>query len=181
MKKALRLSLAIILLFSLIIVSCQKDDPASPTTLCNQECQDENSAYGLISMFWFIWNQNIAGQPAGNKDLTVNGPQGGTVHITGTTAVANNGINTVHLVFDMTSCKSSNEYYNLTFSGVMNADGTFSSSHKAMAYNGVQLTYTGTVGKNINAPVSGTCQFIVNESISGVSGSVCGRQFSYSK
>ena len=54
----------------------------TPAPVCDQACQDEHVAYGLVDVFWFIWNQNIAGQPEGSKDFTVAGPQGGTVHVT---------------------------------------------------------------------------------------------------
>ncbi len=167
----------VLVLMSIIYISC-KDDTASTTSSCDQPCQDENTAYGLVHIFNFLWNQNIAGQPAGNQDITVSGPQGGNVHITGTTGFSN-GINTVHLVFDMTDCKGLDENYSLTFTGIVNVDGTFSSTYKAVAHTSPQLTYQGTVGKNVNVSVNGTCQFTINESLSHLSGTICGREFSY--
>jgi hypothetical protein len=155
------------------------DPPPSPT--CDQACQDEHTAYGFIDVFWFVWNQNIAGQPAGGKDFTVSGPQGGTIHVTGNTAVSSStGINTLHLVLEMNSCKGLKEKYNLTFNGSITADGTFSTTHKAITYASQQLGFAGTVGKDDWVTnVNGTCNVTFNEAFSSVSGTTCGRTFSY--
>ena len=154
--------------------------PTPPTYTCDQECQDGHVAYGFVDCFWFIWNQHIAGQPSGQKDLTVNGPHGGTIHIYGTTAVSNNGINTVHLTYDMTNCKSMNQHYNLTFTGSMSCDGTFSSSYTAMGYTCDSLIYSGTVCEKTNTQVSGFCPVTIAEETNGLSGTICGRSFAYS-
>lgn len=158
-------------------MSC-KDESTSPSASCDQSCQDENTAYGLAHVFNFIWNQNFAGQPTGSHDINVSGPQGGSIHITGTTDFSN-GINTAHLVFEMTNCKGLDENYSLTFTGLVNIDGTFSSTYKALAYVSSQLTYQGTVGKNANSPVNATCSISINETLSHLSGTICGREFSY--
>jgi len=178
MKNISRTFLVILFLSSVVYMSCKEDTTSSPASLCDQSCQDENTAYGLVHLYNFIWNQNFAGQPVGNHDITVNGPQGGTMHITGNTDNSN-GINTVHLVFDMTNCKGSDENYILTFTGILNIDGTFTQTQTTMAFISSSLKYQGTVGKNANVPVNATCEFIVNETTSHLSGSICGRSFSY--
>jgi len=173
----------LIIISQILFSGCEdKSSTTSPPPApeCNQSCQDEHVAYGLIDVFWFLWNQNIAGQTVGQKDLTVSGPQGGTVHITGTTAVANNGINTLHLVFDFTNCKGLKEKYNLTFNGIVNADGTFDDTYTAISYTSSQLDYTGTVGTDDWVTnVHGSCNVTINETKTSVSGTFCGRTFSY--
>ena len=170
-------------LFLVLSISCNKESstetPEEP--LCGQECQDEHVAYGMVDIFWFIWNQNIAGQPVGPKDFTVPGPQGGTIHVTGNTEVSTStGINTLHLVLDLSNCKGLKERYNLTFNGSVTADGTFSISHKAITYASSMLIYTGTVGKdNYVTQVSSSCNATINETQTSVSGTMCGRTFSY--
>jgi hypothetical protein len=181
MKKNLFFLLASFL-FSFFILSCSEEENTTgpPAPACDQACQDEHVAYGLIDIFWFIWNQNIAGQPAGNKDFTVPGPQGGTVHVTGTTEVATNGINTLHLTFEMNNCKGIKEKYNLAFNGEFTADGTFSVTHRAITYNSQQLGFNGSVGKdNWVTNVNGFCEMIINQTFTSVSGTICGRTFSY--
>lgn len=172
----------IFLVVSVILLSnCNEENSTTtPPRVCDQSCQDEHVAYGLIDVFWFLWNQNIAGQPEGQKDLTVNGPQGGTVHITGTTEVANNGINTLHLVFNFSNCKGLKEKYNLTFNGIVNADGTFDLTYTAITYTSLQLNYTGTVGTDDWVTnVNDSCPITINETKTSRSGTICGRTFSY--
>ncbi len=181
-KNILFWMLSFVLGFTLL--NCDKDENSTntpPVPVCDQACQDGNVAYGFIDMFWFIWNQNIAGQPAGNKDFTVNGPQGGTVHVTGSTQVsASTGINTLHLVLVMSNCKGIKDRYNLTFNGTINADGTFSTTHKAITYASPVLGYIGTVGKDDwVTSVGGTCNTAINEGFNTVTGTICERVFSY--
>jgi len=184
MKKTLTL-LVLSFIISFTFNNCNKDEDTSTSTpaarVCDQACQDENLANGFIDTFWYIWNQNIAGQPAGTKDFTVNGPQGGTVHVTGSTAVsASTGINTLHLVIEMNFCKGIQDKYNLIFNGTVSADGTFSTTHKAITYSCSQFGYDGTVGKDDwVTEVNGTCNITFNETVPSVSGTICGRTFSY--
>lgn len=170
------------MMLGFFIISCSEEETSTepPAPKCDQACQDEHIAYGLVDVFWFIWNQNIAGQPTGAKDFTVAGPQGGTVHVTGTTEVASNGINTLHLLLQFTNCKGIKETYNLTFSGSVTADGTFSTTHRAITYASQQLGYTGTVGKDDWVTnVNGFCEATINQTFTTTAGTICGRTFSY--
>jgi hypothetical protein len=62
MKKSI-LFLVISFVISFLIFSCkEKENTTEPQTpVCDQACQDEHTAYGYIQIFWYIWNQNIAG------------------------------------------------------------------------------------------------------------------------
>jgi len=174
--------LLISMLISFALYSCKEDENTTspPVPVCDQACQDEHTAYGYIQVFWYIWNQNIAGQPVGTKDFTVPGPQGGSVHVTGTTDYASNGVNTLHLVLQMIGCKGMGEKYNLTFNGTITADGTFSLIHKAITYASPVFGYTGTVGKDDwVTDVDGNCGVIINEAFTSVSGTICSREFAY--
>jgi hypothetical protein len=77
----------------------------------------------------------------------------------------------------MTDCKNSNDYYDLTFNGSVACDGTFSTTHKAFVFSSGSLGYTGTVGQNVNAPVSGTCEVSIVQENTNLSGTICGRSF----
>jgi hypothetical protein len=179
MKNISSFYIAIFLLISIVTFNCDNEDAVSTNAACDQECQDNNTAYGLVHIYNFIWNQHFAGQPTGTHDITVSGPKGGSVHITGTTEYSNNGINTVHLVFEMTNCKGLDENYSLTFNGTVNAEGTFSSTYSAMGFSATQLMYSGTVGKNANVSVNATCDFVINQTTNNLSGLICGREFAY--
>ena len=172
--------LSLVLGFTLINCTEEENTTEPPSRTCDQACQDEHIVYGLVDIFWFIWNQNIAGQPVGAKDFTVAGPQGGTVHVTGTTDIATNGINTLHLTFEMNSCKGIKETYNLSFNGTFTADGTFSTTHRAITYASQQLGYTGSVGKDDWVTnVNGFCEATINQTFTTTAGTICGRTFSY--
>lgn len=179
-KNILFWAISIMIGFALFSCKDEENTTAPEVPVCDQACQDEHVAYGFVDIFWFIWNQNIAGQPEGSKDFTVAGPQGGTVHVIGTTEVATNGINTLHLLLQFTNCKGIKEKYNLTFNGSVTADGTFSDTYRAVTYASQQLGYSGTVGKDdwvIN--VNGFCETTINQTFTTVAGTICGRTFSY--
>ncbi len=181
--KLTTLFLVISFLVSFVFYSCKKSDTSTnpPAPTCDQGCQDEYTAYGMIDIFWFVWNQNIAGQPVGSKDFTVNGPQGGSIHVTGSTDYSTStGVNTMHLTLAMTDCKGIGDKYALTFNGTVTADGTFSTVHKAVTFACSQLTYTGNVGKdNWVTDVNGTCPITFNQTLTSVDGTICGRSFNY--
>ncbi|GAB4286342.1 MAG: hypothetical protein Kow0098_01410 [Ignavibacteriaceae bacterium] len=181
MKSAIYL-LVFTFIFSFTFFSCNKEEATTepPAPVCDQACQDEHVAFAVVDMFWFIWNQNIAGQQVGTKDFTVDGPQGGTVHVTGTTDYSTNNINTLHLVLEMNNCKGVDEKYNLTFNCTITADGTFSLLHKAITYSSGDFQFSGTVGKDDwITNVSGNCSISINETLTSVAGTICGRTFSY--
>jgi len=173
--------LSLILGFTLINCSEEESTTEPTAPACDQGCKDEYTAYGLVNVFWFIWNQNIAGQPVGAKDFTVAGPQGGTVHVTGTTDHSiSTGVNTLHLVFQFSNCEGMNDKYNLIFNGTMTADGTFSLIHEAITYSSAMLSYSGTVGKDDwVTEVDDNCSININDTMTSVSGTICGRDFSY--
>lgn len=151
-------------------------------TVLTQEKQDEYTAYALVDMFWFVWNQNIAGQPVGVKDFTVSGPIGGTVHVTGYTEFdAVNEINTLHLVYEMTECSGFKDTYNLQFTGTVNVDGTFSDTYKAVTHSSSSLSYSGIVGPgDFDTEVSSSgSDFNIAETNTVISGTIDGRTFSW--
>ena len=77
-----------------------------PQSRYSDESFYEDVAWGIITGLVDIFNQNLAGTPTGTIDMTAAGPFGGTVHITGTTSYnQGNGIETVHLKYDMSNCQ----------------------------------------------------------------------------
>jgi hypothetical protein len=94
--------------------------PAYVPPRCHQTCQDYLTGYALTNSVWLIYNQNIPGLPGGSVDVSATCPLGGTAHITGTASGSTDGTTTVHLVFELTACRNSDEDYTLTFDGVVN-------------------------------------------------------------
>src|SRR4051812_20719592 len=55
-----------------------------PDVACNQACQDNNVGFALYDAVWHLYNQSVAGMPAGTVNKTAACPLGGSVVITGT-------------------------------------------------------------------------------------------------
>ncbi len=182
MKKIMRVlclfTISGIFLFAISGCSLNEGD-----LILNQEKQDEYTAYALVDVFWFLWNQNIAGHPTGAWDITVNGPLGGTVHIIGNNSIdQSNGINTLHLEMEMNECYGiKNDVYDMHFTGTIKADGTFNDESKAITYVSSSLSYYGTVGpEKYETEINETaCQVNLSESFSMLSGVIDGRTFSW--
>jgi hypothetical protein len=174
-------SIFVILATIVMVVFSSCGSPSEPEGL-DQETQDAFVAYGFVNSYKFIWNQNIAGTPVGYKDITVPGPQGGTVHIFGTKGYSSStGINTVDLTLEMTNCKNSNVSYELTFTGTMICSGSWSSTYRAMGYSSDELSYLGTVdNENTCIEVGDVGPVSITETQNGLSGTICGRPFAYS-
>ena len=105
-----RLLLLLGTLFLLTVpVGCDKNeddpDPEPVPTVISDSNFYLMMSNAITNCFLDVYNQNFAGKPTGKQNITVNGPMGGTVTITGTTAVASNGINTVDLLYDMNAIK----------------------------------------------------------------------------
>jgi len=166
-----------ILIVALLVMGCG-DSPTTPAAP-SQEDIDSNVGYGITCCFTFIWNQNIAGTSSGPIDITVPGPQGGTVHIYGTTS--NNGdIQICDLILEMLACESSNTYYDLALTGSLHCSGSWSDDYKAMSYLSDLLTFVGTVtisGTTIEVDETGT--IAITATLNSLSGEICGRPFAY--
>lgn len=152
---------------------------------CGQTCQDYLVGLALDDTVWLLYNQNIAGMPAGANDKSATCPLGGTAHITGTTAVASNGITTLHLVFDLSSCQNSGSLFSLTFTGSVSMDGTFQNAatkFTSVTFSASSLQATGSLKIYDDPAIGETCDVAETQQDSSGSGTidgrVCGREFS---
>ncbi|MBM3330642.1 hypothetical protein FJY68_02170 [candidate division WOR-3 bacterium] len=147
----------------------------------------EDIAWGIMTGLVDIYNQNIAGTPAGPVDIVANGPFGGTVHITGTTSYdSGNGIETVHLEYDLTNCRvsstssSSSLNVDLTLNGIVSEDGTWSSSYVSLSYSSANLGVAGSSERGTKMrDVSGATPFKANRTSSGTSAELFGLKVSW--
>jgi hypothetical protein len=137
-------TLAVTLLLVLASLSCTK-------SRYDDESFYGDVAWGIMTGLGDIYNQNIAGTPTGPVDITADGPFGGIVHITGATSFDQvNGIETVHLQYDLLNCRisstssSSNLNVDLRLNGVVSEDGTWSSSYVSLSYNSPALAVDGS-------------------------------------
>lgn len=159
-------SLLIMGILSMLISSCDKSGTSNdPTTISNDSFYEE-IGYTMIKCFTDIYNQNLAGKPTGNQNITADGPMGGTVVITGSDSYdATHGITTANLTFSLTSVKYTYNYTDsnnkswftqVTLTGDITYTGSFSNSYTSVNHQSDNLyidgsvTYEGTV-RNINA------------------------------
>ena len=144
-------------------------------------------AWGLMTGLSDIYNQNLAGTPSGAVDITANGPFGGTVHITGNTSYSeSNGIQTVHLLYDMSGCRISSTYsssdlnVDLTLNGVISEDGSWSPTYVSVAYASDSLHVNGTSTRGTkDRTVNETTTFVANRTSSGISAELFGFNVSW--
>jgi hypothetical protein len=141
-------------------------------------------AMSFIDAFWFIWNQNIAGTTSGSKDFTVAGPNGGSVHVTGSAgANSSTGINTLDLTLVMTGYAKLTSIGDIPFTGTINCKGSFrnkddDSDYKTISFTSDSISYTGTVGP-FDTEVQDNGTLGISETENSLCGKICGRDFTY--
>jgi hypothetical protein len=179
-----RLFVALVALSVLVLpnISCTKD-----RNKYDDELFYKDIAWGIMTGLVDIYNQNVAGTPAGAIDITANGPFGGSVHITGTTSHDQvNGIQTVHLRYDMSDCRVSSTSspsdlnVDLTLNGVISEDGTWSSSYTSLSYDSDALNIDGVSQRGTRErEVNDMTTFKANRTSSGTSAELFGLTVSW--
>lgn len=120
----------------------------SKTTPMSQELQDEYVVNGFISVFWYIWDQNIAGQTVGEKDITVNGPEGGFVHVTGSNWYdIPSGLYTLNILCEYYNYHKISEYeYDLVITGSVHAVGSYTNLYTNVNFTADSVSFMGNIG-----------------------------------
>ncbi len=137
----------------------------SNASTCGQACQDNEVGYALDDTIWLLWNENFAGQPTGAQNKTASCPLGGTAQITGTTAVASNGIDTVQLTLTLQDCANLNTGYSLTFTGTVTWAGSFNGSvGNTITFKSASLVVNGKIMLANNPTVAETCAVSLTDS-----------------
>jgi hypothetical protein len=169
-------------LFVLPNLSCTRDK-----NKYDDELFYKDVAWGIMTGLVDIYNQNIAGTPTGPVDMVANGPFGGTVHITGTTSHDQvNGIQTVHLQYAMSDCRVSSTSspsdlnVDLTLNGVIEEDGTWSSTYTSLSYRSDALDVNGVSTRGSkDRSVDNSTTFKANRTSSGISAELFGFKVSW--
>jgi len=106
-------------------------------------------AFALIKSYTDIYNQNLAGTPTGAINMTVNGPLGGTVTITGSSSYDNtHSITTVDLNLSMDEIITITSYANLTLTGSTTYTGSFSDTYTSVNHQSDNIHIDGSVTRN---------------------------------
>jgi hypothetical protein len=145
---------------------------------CDQGCQDYLVGWALDDTLWFLWNQHIAGKPAGVQDIMGDCALGGTVHITGMNGVAG-GTNTTDIEFTLADCENSDVRYDLTFTGTVSMVGTFNVDVDSTAevFSAPGLAVSGSLDYLDDPTIDQACDVTVKQDDSAISGRMCGRDF----
>ena len=174
--------LVVIPLLATLSTSCTKD-----RNKYDDEQFYKDVAWGLMTGLVDIYNQNLAGTPTGAIDTTAAGPFGGTVRITGTTSFdQGNGIETVHLQYDMSNCRisstssSSDLNVDLTLNGVISENGSWSSTYTSLSYGSDALDVDGVSTRGTRErTVADMTTFKANRTSSGISAELFGFKVSW--
>lgn len=168
----------VLLLMLTGITGCKKQETVITDTDLYQ-----NISRALVDCYISIYNQNVAGYPAGPVDKTVNGPLGGTVHITGN--VSSNGTMTsTDLLLTLTNVSYVYAYGNWSVSVVLTGDvtynGSFSSSYVSVNHQSANLSVQGTVQyKETTRSVANVGAVSINRNASGTTAVVFGHAVAY--
>ncbi|MBS1617587.1 MAG: hypothetical protein JST76_03660 [Bacteroidetes bacterium] len=137
----------------------------------------------IVDSYIAIYNQNIAGNPAGAVDETVSGPLGGTVHITGNT-YSSGTLTTIDLIYNLTGAE--NQYQsgdwkvNITLTGDVSSNGSFSSSYVSENYQSSNLIVHGTVTyKNTTRNVDMSDNVNISRTTNAINALIFGHSVSY--
>ena len=158
-------SLLIMSFILILAVSCEKLGTTDQSGTISDDSFYEEVGYTMIKCLTDIYNQNLAGKPTGNQNITADGPMGGTVVITGSnTYDATHGITTANIVMSLNSVKytynytdknNKNWFTQVTLTGDITYTGSFSDSYVSLNHQSDNLniigsvTYEGTV-RNIS-------------------------------
>ena len=154
----------------------------APRNSCDQLCRDNLLAFAVEDAIWFLHNQNIAGGSTGYQNRHIACGNAASADITGTVTLANNDIQTVHLVYQLNDCYATGDRYALTLSGTVFQDGTFRSgdtSTNAVTIRSDTLRYRGSLGASAAITAVGECPINISDDGESASGLICGRRFSY--
>jgi hypothetical protein len=162
--------------------ACQHiTQPEPASTTLSQAAIDADVVWAIDHGIVDIYNQNVAGKPAGNQSISTNGPLGGTVVITGSDSYAsNNGITTADLAFGMTNCKiteNGGDVISLSLSGSVVEKGSWDSQgYESLNFQSQSLRVVGTVQKSgyADAAVNQISSYSATNTESNYQGSTTG-------
>ena len=188
MKKKSRFLIYPLMIMGMLLMlanSCGPDKTVTVPITISDDNFYSSIGYSLVKCYNDIYNQNLAGHTVGGHNITVNGPMGGTVIITGTTGYSsNNGITTTDLIFSMTSVKyvtnASGFETEITLTGATTCTGSFSSSYTSLNHQSNNLHISGSVTHNdIVRKIDRTGIVSINRLTSSISATIFGNTVSW--
>lgn len=166
MKNKIWMLLFILLGLCLVTTSSCKKDSTEETPTMSDESFYKDIAFALVSCYVDIYNQNLAGVATGTQNITADGPNGGTVIITGTDAYdSTHDITTADLLFSMTDVRYITSNANIVITGSTTFSGSFSSDYTSVNHQSDNLRIKGMVTRNgITRDIDSSGQVSINRS-----------------
>ncbi len=174
----------ILIIISVVIYSC-KEDSVTPTQVatCDQSCKDRYTAFALYEIWRITTNNNIGIRYPGYHDTTLSGPNGGTIHFTGSYTYITSDSGIVNCTFSMSDCKFENSEISFTFvDGDIAIEGQYSSNYKSLGFDGSSIRFFGNIVLNQTEPATvfeQSCLIDFDEITPFRAGAMCGRNFGY--
>lgn len=172
----------------ILLISACLDSSDNERTLKQEEI-DNYTAYMIMETLSQIQNINLAGRPVGSVNMETSCPNKGSVTITGSTGYSQStDITTVDLTFQLKECEASkhtadNSDLYAMLTGLITLKGSFrkSDGYDATNYQSESLDISMSISVTgyKTAEVKETCRFTSTVTNNTVSGTICGRNFSY--
>jgi hypothetical protein len=188
-------------LASFILTCCKKTEETNENNAYSEQTQYNDVAWGLSTFITNVYNQHIAGQHGGNWDITVPGPGGGTIRITGTVSSNQQEITTADLNYDFLNCVaviSSGNGLVVTFhslSGIINENGSWRSvtvlhsGYKSVTLSSGNVAISAKLEREVSADFNNSGNFYLTstsntaypgaETNSTNGGELCGHQVAW--
>jgi hypothetical protein len=160
-----------LVLCALIAAGCGGSDSKS----YSQQQKDEDTIWAFSNLLSNIWNSNIAGTPAGTKDITATQSDGGSVRITGT--VQSDGSRNLTFTFTNYRAVVQGSAVRATLAGLNGELMSHGSPSSAIAYSCDGLGVSASLERDGYDPATfgGPLTLLGAYSSAGFSGTVNGR------
>ena len=188
MKKKNRIWIYPLIVMGMLLMltnSCGPDKTVTVPITISDDNFYYSIGYSLCMCYNDIHNQNLAGHPVGSHNITVNGPMGGTVIITGTDGYSSStDITTSDLIFSMTSVKyvtnASGFETEITLTGATTFTGSYSDSYTSLNHQSNNLHISGSVTHNdIIRKIDMTGIVSINRLTSSITATIFGNTVSW--
>lgn len=176
----------ILLLFPFLIAttsSCDKEEDVSDENMYT------NVSRSITSCISDIYNQNLAGKPSGPQNMTALGPLGGTIIISGSNTVSNDGLNALDFSYELQNVKYIyvSQYYTteITLTGTLTEKGSFKNEDyfRSVSYKSSNMHINGSIyytkNNKMTRDINLSGDISINAGWSTTNSIICGYTVSY--
>lgn len=183
-KKMKKLTIILLLLPFLVATttSCEEED-------VSDENMYTNVSRSITSCISDIYNQNLAGNPTGSVNITAEGPLGGTVILSGSGSLSDNGLMVLDFSYELQNVKYIyvSQYYTteITLTGTLTEKGSFKNEDyfKSVSYKSSNMHINGSIyytqNNKMTRDINLSGDISINAGWSTTNSIICGYTVSY--